>query len=52
MPVPTKDPIDFIKFARNLICRLLGMNIFVGYVSILIEPDRVRFRLQYLIDFL
>jgi hypothetical protein len=49
---PNKNPIDFVKFACNLICRLLGMNIFVGYVSILIEPDCVRIRLQYLIDFL
>ena len=49
---PDKNPIDFVKFARDLVRRLLGMNILVGYVGILIEPDRVRIRLQYLIDFL
>ena len=49
---PDKNPIDLVKFARNLICRLLGMNILVGYVSILIEPDCVGLRSQYLIDFL
>ena len=47
---PDKDPIDSFKLARDLICRLLGVNISVGYVSILIEPDRVRVRSQYLID--
>ncbi len=49
---PDKNPIDLVKFARNLICRLLGVNILVGYVSILIEPDRVGLRSHYLIDFL
>src|SRR5271165_2868078 len=42
---PDKNPIDFIEFARDLNRRLLGVNILVGYVSILIEPDRIRVRL-------
>src|SRR6266849_9373845 len=49
---PHKNPIDLVELARDLMRRLLGMNIFVGYVGILIEPDRVRVRLQDLIYFL
>ena len=42
-----EDPVDLFELARNLFCRLLGMNLLVGQVVVLIEPDGVGLRLEY-----
>ena len=47
---PDKRPIDFVERTRDLISRLLGVNGLVGQAGILIQPNRVRMRVQYAID--
>jgi len=45
-----KDPVDPVKLTRDLGRRLLRVNGLVGHILILIKPDRIRFRLQNVVD--
>ena len=47
-----ENPIDLVELVCDLFRRLFGMNVLIGQIGILIEPDRVRIRLQYLINLL
>jgi hypothetical protein len=45
-----KNPINLIEFAGDFVSGLFGVSILIGYVCVLIEPDRVWIQTQYFID--
>jgi len=51
VPVPTKNQVELVELAARSHLPFARHDVLVGYVGILIEPRRVRFRLQYLLYF-